>query len=74
MGEFSIFHWLIVLTVVLIFFGGRRIPETMKEFAKAIIRFKQQPPPPRPLRLSTGETPWQALTRYLRWLVSKIRY
>jgi Sec-independent protein translocase protein TatA len=26
MGEFSIFHWLIVLAVVLIFFGGRRIP------------------------------------------------
>jgi len=25
MGEFSIFHWLIVLAIVLIFFGGRRI-------------------------------------------------
>ena len=30
MGEFSIFHWLIVLAIVLIFFGGRRIPEVMK--------------------------------------------
>jgi Sec-independent protein translocase protein TatA len=29
MGEFSIFHWLIVLAVVLIFFGGRRIPDVM---------------------------------------------
>ncbi len=26
MGEFSIFHWLIVLAIVLIFFGGRPHP------------------------------------------------
>jgi sec-independent protein translocase protein TatA len=53
MGEFSIFHWLIVLVVVLIFFGGKRIPEIMKGFGEGIRSFKdgmsgttQTPTPP----------------------------
>jgi sec-independent protein translocase protein TatA len=37
MGEFSIFHWLIVLAIVLIFFGGRRIPEVMKGLGEGIL-------------------------------------
>ncbi|HTT32709.1 MAG TPA: twin-arginine translocase TatA/TatE family subunit [Methylomirabilota bacterium] len=41
MGEFSIFHWLIVLAVVLIFFGGRRIPEVMKGLGEGIRSFKE---------------------------------
>jgi sec-independent protein translocase protein TatA len=55
MGEFSIFHWLIVLAIVLIFFGGRRIPEVMKGLGEGIRSFKegmsgahQQPTPPAP--------------------------
>jgi sec-independent protein translocase protein TatA len=40
MGEFSIFHWLIVLAIVLIFFGGRRIPEVMKGLGEGIRSFK----------------------------------
>ena len=40
MGEFSIFHWLVVLAVVLIFFGGRRIPEVMKGLGEGIRSFK----------------------------------
>jgi sec-independent protein translocase protein TatA len=52
MGEFSIFHWLVVLAIVLIFFGGRRIPEVMKGLGEGIRNFKDgmsgttQPPPP----------------------------
>ena len=53
MGEFSIFHWLIVLAIVLIFFGGRRIPEMMRGLGEGIRSFKEgmsgtpsQPPPP----------------------------
>src|SRR5260370_6244106 len=53
MGEFSIFHWLVVLAVILIFFGGKRIPEIMKGFGEGIRSFKdgmagtpQKPPPP----------------------------
>jgi TatA/E family protein of Tat protein translocase len=41
MGEFSIFHWLIVLAVVLILFGGRRIPEVMKGLGEGIRNFKE---------------------------------
>jgi sec-independent protein translocase protein TatA len=40
MGEFSIFHWLVVLAIVLIFFGGRRIPEVMKGLGEGIRNFK----------------------------------
>ena len=40
MGEFSVFHWLIVLAIVLIFFGGRRIPEVMKGLGEGIRSFK----------------------------------
>ena len=52
MGEFSIFHWLVVLAVILIFFGGKRIPEIMKGFGEGICSFKDgmsgasQPTPP----------------------------
>ena len=53
MGEFSIFHWLVVLAVILIFFGGKRIPEVMKGFGEGIRSFKdgmagttQAPAPP----------------------------
>jgi sec-independent protein translocase protein TatA len=41
MGDFSIFHWLIVLAIVLIFFGGRRIPEVMKGLGEGIRSFKE---------------------------------
>jgi sec-independent protein translocase protein TatA len=40
MGEFSIYHWLIVLLIVVLFFGGRRIPEVMKGFGEGIRAFK----------------------------------
>ncbi len=53
MGEFSIFHWLIVLAIVLIFFGGRRIPEVMKGLGEGIRNFKDgmsgNPPAPPPV-------------------------
>jgi sec-independent protein translocase protein TatA len=41
MGEFGIMHWLVVLAVVLIFFGGKRIPEVMKGFGEGIRSFKE---------------------------------
>lgn len=34
-------HWLIVLAIVLIFFGGKRIPEIMKGFGEGIRSFKE---------------------------------
>jgi len=41
MGSFSIWHWLIVLVVVLVLFGGRgKIPSLMGDVAKGIKSFK----------------------------------
>jgi sec-independent protein translocase protein TatA len=41
MGTFSIWHWLIVLVVVLVLFGGRgKIPTLMGDIAKGIKSFK----------------------------------
>ncbi len=41
MGGLSIFHWLIVLLVVLILFGRGRISEMMGDFGKGISSFKK---------------------------------
>ena len=40
MGEFSIYHWLVVLVVILLLFGGRKIPELMKGLGEGIRLFK----------------------------------
>ena len=41
MGTFSIWHWVIVLVVVLVLFGGRgRIPSLMGDVAKGNKSFK----------------------------------
>jgi sec-independent protein translocase protein TatA len=41
MGTFSIWHWVIVLVVVLVLFGGRgKIPILMGDVAKGIKSFK----------------------------------
>jgi sec-independent protein translocase protein TatA len=39
MGSISIWHWLIVLAVVLLFFGNR-LPNVMGDLAKGIKNFK----------------------------------
>lgn len=41
MGEFGPMHWLVVLAVILIFFGGRKIPELMRGFGEGIRSFKE---------------------------------
>jgi sec-independent protein translocase protein TatA len=42
MGHFSIWHWLIVLAVVLILFGGGgKIPKLMKDLGQGITSFKR---------------------------------
>jgi sec-independent protein translocase protein TatA len=41
MGTFSIWHWLIVLVVVLLLFGRGKIPELMGDMAKGIRSFKK---------------------------------
>ena len=41
MGTFSIWHWLIVLVVVLLLFGRGKIPELMGDVAKGIKNFRK---------------------------------
>lgn len=42
MGTFSIWHWLIVLAVVLLLFGGRgKISQIMGDFGKGLKSFKK---------------------------------
>lgn len=53
MGEFSPIHWLIVLAVIVLLFGGRKIPEVMRGLGEGIRSFKEgmrgdQTPPANP--------------------------
>jgi sec-independent protein translocase protein TatA len=42
MGSFSIWHWLILLVIVLVVFGGRgKIPNLMKDLGQGITAFKK---------------------------------
>jgi len=42
MGTFSIWHWLIVLAIVLVLFGGRgKISSLMGDFGKGLKSFKK---------------------------------
>lgn len=40
MGSFSLWHWMIVLVVVLVLFGRGRVSDVMGEFGKGIKSFK----------------------------------
>lgn len=41
MGEFSLAHWLVVLLVVLIVFGPKRLPEIARSFGESVKEFKK---------------------------------
>jgi sec-independent protein translocase protein TatA len=41
MGAFGIWHWLVVLAIVLILFGSGKISGIMGDFAKGIKAFKK---------------------------------
>jgi len=42
MGNFSVWHWLIVLAIVLLLFGGRgKISQFMGDFGKGLSAFKK---------------------------------
>ena len=72
MGSMSIWHWILVLAVGLLLFGGRgKIANVMGDFAKGIKAFKagmkeedtvQANPPPQVTQTSTGGTATSADT------------
>lgn len=41
MGTFSIGHWLVILAVVVLLFGAKKIPELAKGFGQGIKDFKK---------------------------------
>lgn len=41
MGSMSIWHWVIVLVVVLLLFGAGKIPKLMGDMAKGVTAFKK---------------------------------
>jgi sec-independent protein translocase protein TatA len=41
LGSFSIWHWMVVLLVVLLLFGGGKVSSLMGDFAKGIKSFKK---------------------------------
>ena len=48
MGEFSPFHWLVVLAIVVLLFGGKKIPEVMRGLGEGIRNFKDGMNSPHP--------------------------
>jgi sec-independent protein translocase protein TatA len=64
MGEFSPIHWLIVLAIIVLLFGGKKIPEVMRGIGEGIRNFKEgmhtntqtQPPPAPPANPPTVTT------------------
>jgi sec-independent protein translocase protein TatA len=66
MGEMSPIHWMIVAVVVLVLFGGRKIPEVMRGLGQGIKEFKEgmrsgesvtAPPPSAPTQTSSTVAP-----------------
>ncbi|MGQ7791467.1 twin-arginine translocase TatA/TatE family subunit [Faunimonas sp. B44] len=64
MGSFSIWHWIIVLVVILLLFGRGKIPDLMSDMAKGIKSFKkgladdeaEETAQPRTIEHGRGET------------------
>ncbi len=42
MGSFSMGHWLIVLAIIVLLFGAKKIPELAKGVGKGIKTFKKE--------------------------------
>jgi len=56
MGSFSIWHWLIVLAIILVLFGGGgKIPRLMKDLGQGITAFRKGLKDPK-----DGEQPTQS--------------
>ena len=52
MTEFSAFHWLVVLAIVVLLLGGKQIPEVMRGMGKST-RGPRGGPPTHPLPVTS---------------------
>lgn len=57
MGSFSIWHWLIVLVVVLLVFGAGKLPKVATDLAAGIKNFKKGMSDPKPEEEPAPATP-----------------
>ena len=58
MGSLSIWHWIVVIAVVLLLFGRGKISDLMGDVAKGIKNFRQgMADDPKPQVTSQAETP-----------------
>ncbi len=57
MGSFSIWHWMIVLLVVLLLFGTGKVSTLMGDVAKGIKAFKKNMAEPDDVSMEAGERP-----------------
>jgi len=57
MGSFSIWHWMVVLLVVLLLFGGGKVSSLMGDFAKGIKAFKKNMADDHDASMADGEKP-----------------
>jgi sec-independent protein translocase protein TatA len=62
MGSFSIWHWIIVIMLILVLFGRGKVSELMGDVAKGIKSFKKgmaeddEPAKPKPITRDQAET------------------
>ena len=66
MGSFSILHWIIVLAVVLLLFGPKRLPDLARGVGESIREFKKAVNDPQPTnvnhQLTQGQNPNNVVT------------
>lgn len=63
MGELSPIHWLIVLAIIVLLFGGKRIPEVMRGLGEGVKNFKEgMREDPRPAQTSSTNPPATSTT------------
>jgi len=54
-GEFSLFHWLVVFAITLVVFGPNKLPELAKAAGKGIRDFKKALNEEEPTQLTHGQ-------------------
>lgn len=60
MGSFSLLHWIIVLAVVLLLFGPKRLPDLAKGVGESIREFKKAVSDPQPSNVNHQLTQGQS--------------
>lgn len=51
MGSFSLGHWLVVLAIIVLLFGAKKIPELAKGVGKGIKTFKKEMEDEEPVKM-----------------------